>query len=132
MRDCNFRMDKIFIILGGMNAGLAVALGAFGAHGLKHVLTPEWLTIYQTGVHYHLIHALGLLCVGIIAQKFTPSRWLDGAGYCLLAGIILFSGSLYALSLSELRFLGMITPFGGLSFLLGWGLLVTAAFKEPS
>jgi uncharacterized membrane protein YgdD (TMEM256/DUF423 family) len=68
----------------------------------------------------------------MIAQKFTHSWWLNGAGYCLLAGIILFSGSLYALSLSELRFLGMITPFGGLSFLLGWGFLVMAALKEPS
>lgn len=130
MRYCKVRMDKKFIMFGSINAGLAVALGAFGAHGLKHLLTPEYLAIYQTGVHYHLIHALGLLCVGIIAQKFTPSVWLYSAGYCLLAGIILFSGSLYALSLSELRFLGVITPFGGLSFLLGWGCLGIAAWKE--
>jgi uncharacterized membrane protein YgdD (TMEM256/DUF423 family) len=126
----NSRVDKIFIILGSINAAFAVALGALGAHGLKRILTPEWLAIYQTAVHYHMIHALGLLCIGILAQRYSTTLWLKGAGYCLLAGIILFSGSLYALSLSELRFLGAITPIGGISFIGGWIFLAIAIWKE--
>jgi uncharacterized membrane protein YgdD (TMEM256/DUF423 family) len=101
---------KLFLILGGINAALVVMLGAFGAHGLKARMTVEMLVVYQTGVHYHLFHALGLLAVGILALHIVDSVYLKWAGWLMLAGIVLFSGSLYVLSISGLRWLGMVTP----------------------
>ncbi|OQW93660.1 MAG: hypothetical protein BWK79_09955 [Beggiatoa sp. IS2] len=116
-------MSKLFIVLGSLNAFLAVSLGAFGAHGLKHSLTSDLLAIYQTGVQYHFIHALGLLCVGILAQNWADSLYLKMAGGLLLTGILLFSGSL------GIRSFGIITPLGGIALLGGWILLATAALK---
>ncbi|MFI5361686.1 MAG: DUF423 domain-containing protein [Elusimicrobiota bacterium] len=92
---------------------LAVALGAFAAHGLKARLSPEMLTVWETGVRYHVYHALALLALG-------AARGPDKAGWCFLAGIAVFSGSLYVLALTGERRLGMITPIGGLLFLAGW------------
>src|SRR3989344_2673676 len=103
---------KAFLIFGGINAALVVLLGAFGAHGLKERLTAEMLAVYQTGVHYHLFHALGLLAVGLVATQIPASAYLKWSGWLMLAGIVLFSGSLYVLSVSGLRWLGMVTPFG--------------------
>jgi len=122
-------MAKLFLILGGINAALVVMLGAFGAHGLKARLTAEMLAVYQTGVHYHLFHALGLLAVGLVASQIADSVWLKWSGWLMLAGIIIFSGSLYVLSVSGLRWLGAVTPFGGFSFIVAWVLFVVAILK---
>ncbi|WP_372523784.1 DUF423 domain-containing protein [Sulfuricaulis sp.] len=122
---------KVFLILGGINAALVVLLGAFGAHGLKTRMTAEMLAVYQTGVHYHLFHALGLLAVGLVATQISGSAYLRWSGWLMLVGIILFSGSLYVLSISGLRWLGMVTPFGGILFIVAWILFVVAIVKLP-
>ncbi|HSD82675.1 MAG TPA: DUF423 domain-containing protein [Anaerolineae bacterium] len=121
---------KVFLILGSFNAALVVLLGAFGAHALKARLSVDMLAVYQTGVHYHLFHALGLLTVGLVATQIADSVYLRWSGWLMLAGIILFSGSLYVLSVSGLRWLGMITPFGGVAFIAAWMLLVVAMTKS--
>lgn len=120
---------KLFLILGGINAALVVMLGAFGAHGLKTKISAEMLVVYQTGVHYHLFHALGLLSVGLVAMQIADSVYLKWSGWLMLAGILLFSGSLYVLSVSGLRWLGAITPFGGFSFIVAWVLFVVSILK---
>jgi uncharacterized membrane protein YgdD (TMEM256/DUF423 family) len=120
---------KTFVILGALNMFLSVALGAFGAHGLKNKLSPEMLAIYQTGVHYHMIHALGLVIVALLFEKLGGTAQVQWSGWLLFFGIVVFSGSLYALSLSGIRVLGAITPIGGVSFLIGWILLIMAGFK---
>lgn len=104
---------------------LAVALGAFGAHGLKNKLTPEMLTVYETGIKYHVYHALGLFIVAWLSEK-SLSALVPAAGWLFLIGILLFSGSLYALSITGIRWLGAITPLGGLAFLMGWGFLAAS------
>jgi uncharacterized membrane protein YgdD (TMEM256/DUF423 family) len=106
---------------------LGVAIGAFGAHGLKNVLDEPMKAVYQTGVHYHLLHGLALFVVAWISTK-TDYALVTAAGWLFLAGIFLFSGSLYALSLSGLRWLGAITPLGGLAFLAGWICLALTRF----
>lgn len=121
---------KRFLILGGINAALVVMLGAFGAHGLKTKISAEMLAVYQTGVHYHLFHALGLLVVGLVATQIADSVWLKWSGWLMLVGIILFSGSLYVLSVSGLRWLGMVTPFGGVAFIAAWIVFVIAVAKS--
>ncbi|MEK7991888.1 MAG: DUF423 domain-containing protein [Thiotrichaceae bacterium] len=122
--------SQTFIILGSFNAFLAVALGAFGAHGLKPILSESLMAVYQTGVQYHSLHALGLISIGILAQKAENSLFLKLSGWLLFAGIILFCGSLYALAITEIRKLGIITPFGGICFLLGWLSLTVAAYRD--
>ncbi|MCW8854193.1 MAG: DUF423 domain-containing protein [Gammaproteobacteria bacterium] len=120
-------MTKLFIIIGSINCLLAVALGAFGAHGLKSIITPQALQTYTTGVEYHFFHALGLLAIGIILRDYPQAIM---AGWLMVAGIILFSGSLYALSLTGIKPLGMITPFGGLCFMLAWGWLAVSVYRS--
>jgi uncharacterized membrane protein YgdD (TMEM256/DUF423 family) len=119
---------KLFIILGSLNAFLTVVLGAFGAHGLKNKLSPEMLDVYQTGVQYHMYHAIGLILVGMLSQWLSPST-LSWAGWTFMIGIVLFSGSLYVLSISGIKWLGAITPLGGLAFLLGWLFIFVAAIR---
>lgn len=121
---------KVFLLLGAINAALAVLFGAFGAHALKTRLSVELLAVYQTGVHYHLFHALGLLAVGLAATQIPDSAGLKWSGWLILLGIILFCGSLYVLSVSGLRWLGMVTPFGGLSFMVAWILFALAIVKS--
>lgn len=121
---------KIFVLLGSLNMLLGVALGAFGAHGLKSRVTPDLLVVWQTGVQYHLAHALGLLLIGILCQMIPDPAMVRNAGWAILVGIILFSGSLYVMVLSGVRVLGIITPFGGVAFLIGWLLLIIAAWKQ--
>jgi uncharacterized membrane protein YgdD (TMEM256/DUF423 family) len=121
---------KLFLLLGSLNAALVVMLGAFGAHGLKVKITADMLAVYQTAVHYHLFHALGLLAVGLVATQITDSAWLKWSGWLMLAGIVLFSGSLYLLSVSGWRGLGMVTPFGGLAFIAAWIVFVIAIAKS--
>ena len=116
------------MIAAGMMA-LAVGIGAFGAHGLKSHLTNEMLQIYKTGVEYHFYHALGLLAVGLLSLNM-PSGLLNLSAILLTVGIILFSGSLYVLAVTGIKWLGAITPFGGVSFVAGWILLFIAVWKK--
>ena len=122
-------MQKLFLTLGSIAMALAVALGAFGAHGLKSKLTQEMLDIFETGVQYHIYHAVGLLIIGILANYIPESSMLKWSGWLMLSGILIFSGSLYVLSISGLRWLGAITPIGGLCFIASWILLATAVWK---
>ncbi len=105
---------------------LVVGLGAFGAHGLKSRLTEDMMSVYQTGVQYHFYHALGLVLIGIIAFHLPASTLLKWSGWTMFAGIVLFSGSLYLLAITQTRWLGMITPIGGLAFIVSWLLLAIA------
>jgi uncharacterized membrane protein YgdD (TMEM256/DUF423 family) len=121
-------MERLFFGLGSLFAFLAVALGAFGAHGLQSRFAPGMADVYETGVRYQFYHALALLAVA-----YAISRWSAGltllAGWLFLAGIILFSGSLYVLSLSGIRWLGAVTPLGGLAFLGGWLVLLWTVLR---
>ena len=119
---------KLFLMLGSISGALAVMIGAFGAHGLKEKLTEEMLAIYKTGVEYHFYHTFALLAVGLVALH-CKSGLLTASGWSMVAGIILFSGSLYALSISGIRVLGAITPIGGLCFIAGWVLLAVTLIK---
>ncbi len=121
-------MDRAFFIMGALMAGVGVGAGAFGAHALRARLAPEMLTVFETGVRYHLIHALALLSVAWAATRW-PGHATNAAGWLFLAGILLFSGSLYALSLSGIRALGIITPFGGAAFIAGWLALAWAVWR---
>ncbi len=121
---------KLFLLLGSANAMLAVIFGAFGAHALKARIDESLLKIFHTGVEYHFYHALGLILVGIIAINIPVNMWIKSAGWMMFTGIILFSGSLYLLSILNMRWLGMITPLGGLLFILAWLSLCIAIFKN--
>lgn len=121
-------MDRIFVLIGAASAGLAVAIGAFAAHGLRGRLDADMLAVFETGARYQMYHALALLMLGAAAGRW-PGPALNGAGWCFVAGTVLFSGSLYALSLSGVRVLGAITPLGGLAFIAGWVLIVTHLWR---
>lgn len=120
---------KKLMIAGAVNGMLAVALGAFGAHGLKEKLSPEMLDVFKTGVQYHMYHALALLLVALATSKLGDDgvKW---PGRLFMTGIVLFSGSLYVLSISDVKWLGAITPFGGVCFIAGWLLFAHAAYKK--
>lgn len=121
-------MLRSFLMLAAVFGFSGVGLGAFAAHGLKGRLTPEYLAIFQTGVQYQLVHALALLGVAVLANVL-PGRLIGWAGALFCLGIVLFSGSLYALTLTGVARLGIITPFGGLAFLAGWACLGLAAWR---
>lgn len=121
-------MLRVFLSLAAFAGFTGVALGAFAAHGLKGRLSPEYLAVFQTGVHYQLVHALALFGVALLTLHL-PSRLLAGAGWAFVLGILLFSGSLYALTLSGIGTLGIITPFGGVAFLVGWLCLGLVAWR---
>ncbi len=122
---------RLFLAIGCIAAVLAVAFGAFGAHALKARIAPELMQVYKTGVEYHFYHALGLILVGMAAFHLPQSAWLRAAGWAMLAGIVLFSGSLYLLALTGLAWLGAITPLGGLGFIVAWGLFAAAFIGKP-
>jgi uncharacterized membrane protein YgdD (TMEM256/DUF423 family) len=122
-------MRSVFLLLAAVCAFTGVGLGAFGAHGLKHILSPAMLEVYKTGVTYQLWHALGLGLIAVFKQQTVDSKLLQWAGWLMFAGILLFSGSLYLLAVFNLNWLGMMTPFGGLAFLLAWLLVGAFAFK---
>ncbi|MEE4958388.1 DUF423 domain-containing protein [Pseudomonas alliivorans] len=124
-------MLRSFLMLAAFFGVTGVALGAFAAHGLKGRLTAEYLAIFQTGVLYQLVHALALLGVALLATQ-VPGRLVTWAGVSFAVGILLFSGSLYALTLTGISKLGIITPFGGLAFLFGWSILGLAAWRLGS
>jgi uncharacterized membrane protein YgdD (TMEM256/DUF423 family) len=115
-----------------LNGFIAVSLGAFAAHGLKSMLGADLLATFQTGVQYHMYHSLALLAVGILVLQFPAQTGLRIAGFLFLAGIIIFSGSLYVLALSGIRWLGAITPIGGVAFLAGWALLAWSMLRAQA
>ncbi|RAP75469.1 DUF423 domain-containing protein [Paenibacillus montanisoli] len=117
---------------GAVHALLAVALGAFGAHGLKDRLTEEMLNVFETGVRYHMYHAIGLFLLALAAERVGQERGIRWAARLMHIGIFLFSGSLYALSLSDTKALGIITPFGGLAFIVAWGMAAYSIWKAKS
>jgi len=122
---------RLFLALGAGLALTAVVVGAFGAHGLKARLTPEFLAVYQTGVQYHLYHALGLLLVGLAFFHLPDTTTLRASGWLMVAGIFLFSGSLYALALTGEKWLGAVAPIGGTAFILAWAAFAAAIVKAP-
>ena len=124
-------MRSTFLILGALSALIGVSMGAFGAHGLKAILAPDMLAVYKTGVTYQMWHALGLILIALLLQQ-TAGKLLIWAGWFMFAGIILFSGSLYLLTVLNTKWLGMITPFGGVAFLLAWMLVVIFAWNQNS
>ncbi|MCD5971290.1 MULTISPECIES: DUF423 domain-containing protein [Pseudomonas] len=121
-------MVRSFLMLAAFFGFTGVALGAFAAHALKNRLSPEYLAIFHTGVLYQLIHALAILGVAVLAAQL-PGRLMTWAGFSFALGIVLFSGSLYLLTLTGISKLGIITPFGGLAFLVGWALLGLTAWR---
>ncbi len=122
-------MERTFFILASILSGLAVALGAFGAHALKARLSPDMLQIFETGVRYHFYHALALGLV-VVAMQYWPKTNLPTiAGWLFVVGIVIFSGSLYILSTSGVRWWGAITPIGGVAFIAGWACLALAAWR---
>lgn len=123
-------MFRKFLMLGSLNAFLAVVLGAFGAHVLKARLSTDMLAVFQTGVQYQMYHALGLILIAVLSKQFSNNSSFNRSGWLFLVGIVLFSGSLYALSLSGIKVLGAITPLGGIAFLVGWFLLFWGAYKQ--
>jgi uncharacterized membrane protein YgdD (TMEM256/DUF423 family) len=123
-------MSKLVIMLAGINGFLAVSLGAFAAHALRDRLSPELLNTFQTGVQYHMYHALALFGIGLMMINFPASTILRISAYLMLVGLVFFSGSLYLLSITGIRWLGAITPIGGVFFLVAWALIVWFAAKQ--
>jgi uncharacterized membrane protein YgdD (TMEM256/DUF423 family) len=121
-------MDRIFAVVGALSGFIAVGAGAFGAHGLKAIVTPDLLAVFETAVRYQMVHALALFAVAWAIDRW-PGRAAVAGGWCFVAGTVIFSGSLYALTLTGVRGLGAITPVGGLLFLAGWLLLALAAWR---
>lgn len=120
-------MQKTFIAWGSVIMALSVAIGAFGAHILEGILTPDDMATFETGVQYHMIHGIAVIFTGLAAGLLGESKKLFWAGVLFIAGIAIFSGSLYVLVLSGMKWLGAITPIGGVSFIAGWLALMAAA-----
>jgi uncharacterized membrane protein YgdD (TMEM256/DUF423 family) len=122
-------MTKMYLLIGTLNGFLAVALGAFGAHGLKQRLSPDLLAVFQTGVQYHFYHTFALLLVAALMLHWPQNTALRWSALLFCIGMLVFSGSLYVLSITGIRWLGAITPIGGLAFLAGWIVLAVAIWK---
>ena len=122
-------MDRLFFALGSASALVAVATAAFGAHGLRARLSPDLLAVFETAARYQMYHALALLAVGWAVTRW-PGPWPVRAGWLFAVGTLLFSGSLYALALSGMRWLGAVTPLGGLAFLAGWTCLLLCMLRR--
>lgn len=120
--------DRLFLLLGSLSGFTGVVLGAFAAHGLRGRLTDDLLNVFETGVRYQIYHALALLLVALAFSRW-PRGEFTAAGWCFVLGTVVFSGSLYALSLTGVRWLGAVTPIGGLAFLLGWLSIAWGAWK---
>lgn len=123
--------DRQLTILAALNMMVAVGAGAFGAHGLKRMLSPDLLAVWQTGVMYHLIHAIGIFIIALLGARYGSSL-LSWAGVVMFAGILLFSGSLYVLALTGTRWLGAVTPLGGVAFLAAWAMVAVAAWRAQT
>lgn len=127
--------SRVLLCVGACSGALSVILGAFAAHGLKSQLSPYLMGVFETGVHYQFIHTLAMLCCGVLlCLPLSPAaqKYFYRAGICFIIGIFCFSGSLYALALTGVKWLGPITPFGGLCFIIGWIMLAIAAFNMKS
>ncbi len=123
-------MTRIFLGVGAVLGGLSVAAGAFGAHALRQKLSERAIEIFQTGVHYQMYHSLALLLVALLLSRAEAAQpTLVAAGFAFIVGVAIFSGSLYALSLTNIKWLGAITPVGGVAFMVGWGCLAIAAWS---
>lgn len=122
--------SKNTIITGSILMAFAVGFGAFGAHIVQETLSPGRYDVYQTAVQYHFYHAIGLLILGVLMMKVRDSKWLRWSGYSLVTGILVFSGSLYLLTLTDTGWLGAITPIGGVAFVLGWIFLAVGVKKD--
>jgi uncharacterized membrane protein YgdD (TMEM256/DUF423 family) len=122
-------MERTFILLGSVMGALAVALGAFGAHGLRSTVSPDMLANFETGARYHFYHALAMFVAAFVASRFPNANLANIAGWLFLIGVALFSGSLYAMTLTGQRWLGAITPIGGIAFIAGWVCLALAAWR---
>ena len=125
-------MQLPFLLLSAISGFLAVAMGAFGAHGLKDILSVEMMAVYRTAVDYQMWHALGLGLVAILKLQFPESNHLKWAGMLMFGGIVLFSGSLYLLAILNIRWLGMITPIGGVCFLLAWLNVIVFSYRAKN
>lgn len=125
-------MRNNFLFLAACCAFIGVAMGAFGAHGLKSILNATMLAVYKTGVMYQMWHALGLGLVAFLNRQSPLSKLLIWAGWLMFSGIILFSGSLYLLTITNMKWLGMITPFGGIAFLAAWLLVAIFAYQNTN
>lgn len=123
--------DRLFITLGAVNAGCAVLLGAAGAHLLKARLIPEAMSVFNTALQFHLFHALGLILVGLVAMHNPHSRAIRMSGWFMLAGLLLFSGSLYVYVLADLPAFRRFTPWGGISFVAAWLILAVGVWVNP-
>lgn len=120
---------KIWFMWAAFSGALGVALGAFGAHGLKARVAADLLQVWETGARYHMYHALALIGIAVAAKTF-PSNLTTASGVCFLLGTVFFSGSLYIMTLTGLRWLGAVTPIGGLFFITGWVLLGVGAYRQ--
>lgn len=125
-------MQRRFIAWGAVLAMLSVGIGAFGAHMLKPVISEDYLKVYETGVQYHMAHALALILIGLTVGQWGENVRLRWSGRLIGLGIILFSGSLYALSISGIKILGAITPLGGVCFIAGWICFAAEAFSRKN
>ena len=123
---------KFFLIAGAVNALISVGMGAFGAHGLEGKVSDHYIAIWETAAKYQMYHALGLILIGILQSQalLGAASQLNWAGWLMLAGIIIFSGSLYVLALTQIGVLGAITPIGGVAFIAGWIMVILAAVKH--
>jgi uncharacterized membrane protein YgdD (TMEM256/DUF423 family) len=125
-------MSKLLLILGSFNAATAVSMGAFGAHSLETEISKDMLYVYQTAVQYHFYHSLGLMIIGVLAIHSKATKYLGIAACIMFIGIILFSGSLYVLSTTGSRWVGIITPFGGIAFIISWVFTGISVWRRPS
>lgn len=128
-KSATHKTSKFFMMMAATNGFLATAFGAFGAHALKSVISSEMLAVYQTGVQYQFYHSLALLLLSLIILHYDNTT-LKAAGWLFLLGIVLFSGSLYLLAVTGVKYLGIITPFGGATFILGWFALVIGGSRS--
>jgi uncharacterized membrane protein YgdD (TMEM256/DUF423 family) len=124
-------MTRTFLVVGALSGGISVAAGAFGAHALRERVEPRLLDVFETAARYQMYHALALILVAMLAQR-ASAQFLTVSGWCFVAGTVLFSGSLYAMTFTGVRALGAITPLGGVAFLAGWGCLAVAALRAPA
>lgn len=123
-------MTQFWMALAGVYGAVGVALGAFGAHGLRARVTPERLAVWHTATEYHLIHAVVLLGLALWLRVTPQAPMVSAAAACFAAGVLVFSGSLYVLVLADLRWLGAVTPLGGVLLIIGWVLIAVAAFRQ--
>lgn len=122
-------MERLFIIMGALSGAIGVAAGAFGAHALRARVEPRMLEVFETGARYQMYHALAMLAAAWMVSRF-PGALMNASGWLFMAGTVLFSGSLYAMALTGVRALGVITPLGGVCFIAGWACIALAAMKR--